>query len=105
MVSAQLVALPHKELLLPLPPILAVCPPPIRSPQGAIPAKFAGAEQGCAGLADAYRAICAELGCHFSNAARVTSSSWVDGVHLDVDQHVELRRALADVVAPMLAAG
>jgi lysophospholipase L1-like esterase len=89
---------------MPIPPILVVCPPPICSPQGVLAAKFAGAEQRCAGLADAYRAVSSDLDCHFFDAASVTSSSRVDGIHLDAVQHLALGRALAGVVAPILAA-
>jgi lysophospholipase L1-like esterase len=89
---------------MPIPPILVVCPPPICSPQGVLASKFAGAEQRCAGLADAYRAVSSDLGCHFFDAASVTSSSRVDGIHLDADQHLALGRALADAVAPILSA-
>ena len=86
-----------------VPPILVICPPPICSPQGILAAKFSGAEQRCAGLADAYRTVSSDLGCHFFDAASVTSSSRVDGIHLDADQHLALGRALAGVVAPILA--
>jgi lysophospholipase L1-like esterase len=92
------------ELGMLVPPILVVCPPPIRSPQGVLAEKFSGAEQRCVGLVDAYRAVCSDLGCHCFDAASVTSSSRVDGIHLDADQHLALGRALANVVAPILAA-
>jgi lysophospholipase L1-like esterase len=88
---------------MPSPPILVICPPPIRSPQGVLAEKFSGAEQRCAGLAEAYRAVSSDLGCHFFDAARVTTSSRVDGIHLDAEQHLALGRALANVVAPLLA--
>jgi lysophospholipase L1-like esterase len=88
---------------MPVPLILVVCPPPIQTPRGPVAAKFAGAEQRCAGLADAYRAVSSDLGCHFFDAASVTSSSRVDGIHLDADQHQALARALADVVNSILA--
>jgi len=87
---------------MPVPPILVICPPPIHSPQGVLAAKFSGAEQRCAGLADAYRAACSDLGCRFFDAASVTPSSRVDGIHLDRDQHLILGAALVDVVAPIL---
>ena len=87
----------------PIPPILVICPPPISSPKGVLAEKFSGAEQRCAGLADAYTVICSDLGCHFFDAASVTSSSRVDGIHLDADQHVALGNAVADVVAALLA--
>jgi lysophospholipase L1-like esterase len=89
---------------MPIPPILVVCPPPICSPQGVLAEKFSGADQRCAALPAAYRAICSDLRCYFFDAATVTSSSRVDGIHLDAEQHLALGRALADVVAPILAA-
>jgi lysophospholipase L1-like esterase len=87
---------------MPVAQILIVCPPPVRSPQGALAAKFSGAEQRCAGLADAYRAVSIDLGCEFFDAASVTPASLVDGIHLDVEQHETLGHALAGVVAPIL---
>jgi lysophospholipase L1-like esterase len=88
---------------MPVPPVLVVCPPPVHSPQGVLAAKFSGAEQRCTGLSYAYRAVSAELGCQFFDAASVTSASRVDGIHLDADQHLRLGRALADVVGPILS--
>jgi lysophospholipase L1-like esterase len=89
---------------MPVPPILVVCPPPIHSPKGVLAAKFSGAEQRCGGLADAYRAVCSDLGCYFFDATSVTPASRVDGIHLDADQHLILGGALVDVVAPILSA-
>jgi lysophospholipase L1-like esterase len=89
---------------MPVAPVLVVCPPPIHSPQGVLAPKFLGAEQRCAGLADAYRAVCSDLGCQFFDASGVTTSSRVDGIHLDRDQHQVLAAALVDVVAPILSA-
>jgi lysophospholipase L1-like esterase len=85
---------------MPVPPILLIAPPLIREPKGPIAPKFKGAETRCAGLAQAYRLVAAELGCHFFDAETVTSSSVVDGVHLDADQHSKLGEAL---VAPVRA--
>jgi lysophospholipase L1-like esterase len=90
---------------MPVPPVLIVCPPPICSPRGALAEKFAGADQRCAGLANAYRAVSASLGCHFFDSSSVTSSSKVDGIHLDRDQHLALGQALADFVLPILTPG
>lgn len=89
---------------MPVPPILVVCPPPISSPRGVLADKFSGAEQRCAGLSDAYRVACAELGCRFFDAASVTPSSRIDGIHLDADQHLALGTALSESVAAILAA-
>lgn len=87
---------------MPIPEILVVAPPPIGTPRGPIAPKFAGGELKCVGLADAYREACAQAGCHFFDAATVTTSSAVDGVHLDAPQHGALGRALAAAVAPLL---
>jgi len=87
---------------MPVAPILVVCPPPIRAPHGTIAPKFAGAEQRCAGLADAYREVCSMLDCHFFDAGSVTESSRVDGIHLDRDQHLALGEALVEPVARII---
>jgi lysophospholipase L1-like esterase len=87
---------------MPVPPVLVICPPQIRSPRGNIAPKFRDAEQRCAGLAEAYMQVASGLGCHFFDAATVTTSSRVDGVHLDRDQHSKLGNALAEVVRLIL---
>lgn len=87
---------------MPVPPVLVLAPPPIRDPRGPIAPKFAGGEAKSAGLAEEYRKVSADLGCHFFDAATVTPSSRVDGVHLDADQHVKLGEAMAAVVGPLL---
>lgn len=87
---------------MPEPPILVVCPPPVATPQGPLAAKFEGAESRSLGLAAAYREMAAALNCPFFDAASVTTSSKVDGIHLDEDQHLALGEALASVVADLL---
>ena len=87
---------------MPVPPVLVVCPPLIRTPRGTIAPKFRDADLRCTGLAYAYRHVASVLGCHFLDAETVTSSSTVDGVHLDRDQHARLGNALAEVVQPIL---
>ena len=77
------------------PKILLVAPPPIQKPKGPIAPKFKGAETKCAGLAEKYEIVSNEMGCFFFNAATVTSSSKIDGVHLDKEQHHLLGAALA----------
>lgn len=88
---------------MPVPQILVVAPPAIQAPKGPMAPKFEGAERKCAGLADAYRKVCAELDCHFFDAGSVTASSAIDGVHLDAGQHLALGNALSKVVTPLLA--
>jgi lysophospholipase L1-like esterase len=85
---------------MPISPILVIAPPPLL-PRGPIAAKFTGAADKAAGLADAYRDIAAELACYFFDAGTVTSSSTVDGIHLDADQHQSLGKALARFVAAL----
>jgi len=87
---------------MPIPPILIVCPPLTRTPKGSMAEKFRGAEQRCIGLAQAYRQIASDLGCSFFDAETATSSSAVDGVHLDADQHLKLGNALYETVATIL---
>jgi len=89
---------------MPVPPILIVCPPQIRSPKGVLAPKFRDAEEKSAGLADAYKQIAATLDCHFFDAERATSTSTIDGVHLDSEQHLKLGNALAEIVQSILAA-
>lgn len=90
------------EPAMPVPPILVAAPPPLRGPRGPIAPKFEGGEGKCVGLGPAYETVCRELGCHFFDSATVTTSSNVDGVHLDAEQHLTLGRALSRVVAQML---
>lgn len=87
---------------MPVPDVMVVAAPPIVEPKGDIAAKFKGAEKKCAGLADAYQKLCQAMGCHFFDAGLVTTSSVVDGVHLDLEQHALLGRALSAYVAEIL---
>ncbi len=87
---------------MPIPEVLVVAAPPITQPKGDIAAKFKDAEKKCIGLAAAYEQVCVENGCQFFDAALVTSSSLVDGVHLDADQHALLGKALTAIVADIL---
>jgi lysophospholipase L1-like esterase len=88
---------------MPVPSILVVAPPPIQDPKGLLAPKFDGAQQKCVGLAAAYREVAVALSCHFFDAGSVTPASRVDGIHLDVDQHQLLGKAMAGVVVPMLS--
>jgi lysophospholipase L1-like esterase len=87
---------------MPVPPILVISPPEIHFPQGPVAAKFQGAKDRCAGLADAYREVSSNLGCYFFDAGSVTPASRVDGIHLDSGQHLILGQALVDVLTPIL---
>jgi hypothetical protein len=87
---------------MPAPQILVVAPPAIRTPKGPIAPKFEGGERKCAGVAFAYRNVCEEVGCHFFDAGGVITSSNVDGVHLDLEQHLVLGKELSRTVKALL---
>lgn len=87
---------------MPVPKILVVAPPPIGTPKGPIAPKFEGSEVKSIGLAKAYKQVCAELDCAFLDAGLVTSSSDIDGVHLDAAQHATLGLAIAEAVEKIL---
>lgn len=87
---------------MPVPPVLVITPPPIRTPCGPLAPKFAGGEDKCVGLAEAYRDVCATLGCALFDARTVIRTSDVDGVHLDADAHLALGDALRPVVRDLL---
>lgn len=84
------------------PDILVVAPPLIQKAKGAISEKFADAEIKARGLNQAIQAIATKHACHFFDAASVTQTSRVDGVHLDLDQHAVLGQALVPVVKGIL---
>jgi lysophospholipase L1-like esterase len=88
---------------MPAPGVLVVAPPPLQSPRGPIAPKFLGAGEKCAGLARAFERVAVEEECGFFDAGAVTTSSTVDGVHLDREQHAVLGHALAGVVADALS--
>jgi lysophospholipase L1-like esterase len=87
---------------MPVPAVLIVAPPPLRTPKGAIAPKFEGAAVKGKDLAIELERVAAELGCPFVDAGKVVSTSTVDGVHLDADQHLVLAHALAQRVASLL---
>ena len=87
---------------MPVAPVLVVAPPLPGVPAGDMAEKFDGAPARSAGLSDAYRAVAAEERCAFFDAAQVISTSRVDGVHLDADQHDRLGRELLHTVAGLL---
>jgi len=90
------------EPSMPVPAVLVVAPPPIRRPKGPIAPKFAGGEKKCRGFAGALAEVARLERCGFFDAATVTTSSRVDGIHLDADQHATLGRAVAAVVTRLL---
>lgn len=81
-----------------IPEILVIAPPPIAEPKGDISAKFLGGDKKCIGLAKNYRSLCESEKCYFFDAASVTTSSKVDGVHFDEDQHAAFGNAMTHYV-------
>jgi lysophospholipase L1-like esterase len=88
---------------MPTPQILVVAPPAIQTPKGPMAPKFEGGEKNCQGLAAAYQEVCEEAGCHFFDAGSIITSSQVDGVHLDAEQHRVLGTELFRIVPSLLA--
>ena len=87
---------------MPIPDILVIAPPEIRTPKGSMAPKFAGADVKCRGLAIEYRKVAEEFGCHFFDAGTVATTSKIDGVHLDEDQHHVLGVAVGEIVSKFL---
>ena len=85
-----------------MPKILIVAPPPIQRPKGPIAVKLKGVEKKT-DLASEIEKVANETGCAFFNAGSVTTTSKIDGVHLDVEQHLILDITMAKNVKPMLA--
>lgn len=88
---------------MPIPKMLLVAPPAPLPASGAMAPKFIGAAEKSAGLAGALEAVAQERHCAFFDAGKVVSSSTIDGVHLDAEQHLVLGRALVEVVTPLLS--
>lgn len=88
---------------MPTPDILVVSPPTTQKAKGSMAKKFAGAETKAEGLAQAIKQVAFDNHCHFFDAGSVVTTSQVDGVHLDEEQHLALGKALAKVVRELLA--
>ena len=89
---------------MPVPPILIVAPPQAGEAKGSMAPKFNLAREKSAGLGEAYRQVAGEMGCAFLDAGLVASTSKLDGIHLDADQHQVLGREIALVVAGLISA-
>lgn len=88
---------------IPVPKILLVAPPMIGRLDKSTAAKFSGAAERSTGLAAAYAAVARQTNCQFFDAGSTVTSSPIDGVHLDADQHNKLGHALANIVAAALS--
>lgn len=90
------------EPVMSTPDILVVAPPKIQKAHGIIAPKFRGAEEKAIDLSEAIRKVATDANCYFFDAASVTETSRVDGVHLDEDQHFVLGKAIAKEVSNIL---
>ena len=88
---------------MPIPKILIVAPPAVQKAKGAIAPKFLDAEDETHKLASAFNEVADETDCEFFDAGSVTTTSRVDGVHLDLDQHLALGQAMAEKVKTILS--
>jgi lysophospholipase L1-like esterase len=96
--SAQLIQAIRRSPIepgMPSPDILLVSPPVITQPKGYIADKFSGAEKRCVGLAEELKKVACSQATHFFDAASITESSHIDGIHLDEPQHSALGKAIA----------
>ena len=87
---------------MPVPKLLLVAPPPIQAPKGPLAPKFVDGDTKCQNLASAYELVSQEMGCCFFDSSKVTSSSSVDGIHLDEQQHRLLGVALANTIIDIM---
>lgn len=94
----QIVRTAPIEPHLPIPQILVVSPPKMQQPKGVLVTKFVGSVPRSIGLAAALKVVTQQQQVHFFDAASVTDSSRVDGIHLDADQHVVLGEAIGHFV-------
>jgi lysophospholipase L1-like esterase len=77
------------------PGVLLVCPPPVAR-LGSLADEFEGATEKSRELARHYAAIADARSCAFVDAGAHITSSDVDGIHLEADQHERLGQALAE---------
>jgi len=81
------------------PRVMLICPPPL----GKITASgelwgFGGAEEESRRLAKYYRIAAEQNGCSFLDAGEHIVSSDIDGIHLELEQHHKLGKAVAGAV-------
>jgi lysophospholipase L1-like esterase len=84
------------------PTIFVVCPPPI-DVVGIFATMFEGADRKSRQLAAPLEELARTCGAGFLDAAAVTRSSPVDGIHLDAEAQIALGRAVAAAASAFLA--
>ena len=93
---------PYDKPGFPVPKVLIVAPPLCRAMADGVPVSGRIVAESEA-IAPAYRALAAEVGTGFFDAAKVAEASPVDGVHLSAEATEAIGRALVGPVGEMLA--
>jgi lysophospholipase L1-like esterase len=83
------------------PLVLLIAPPPLAT-LSEFAEMFEGGTAKSRMLSHHFRLVAAERGCALLDASEVISSSDVDGIHLDLDEHRKLGEAVAKCVQTML---
>jgi len=85
------------------PPVLLIAPPPMHpDPPEFIDEMFTGGYEKSLKLAKHFAWVAESYGCAFLNAGEVISSSPIDAIHLDRDNHEKLGQAVAGLVKNLL---
>jgi hypothetical protein len=64
--------------------------------------EFEGANEKSRKLGPYFKEVAMEYACKFLDASEVVKTSEVDGIHLDVDQHIKLGHSIAEKVLEIL---
>ena len=84
------------------PPVLVCCPPVIEAPAGWLVEKFRDGPEKSAGMAEAFRSLCAQRDVAFFDGANVAALSPIDGIHLTIEDNQKIADAMAPVVGKMI---
>lgn len=87
---------------MPIPEIMVIAPPLIKSVKGLVAGKFAGAEKRGAGINLELKKITKEKSVFFFDSNTVIEANKEDGIHLDADQHLTLGKAIANAVLDII---
>lgn len=79
------------------PQVLLMAPPPVAR-LSEFAEMFEGAEAKSRRLAEHYRRVAQEFGCHFYDTSQVIVSSDLDGIHFELSEHHKLGKAVASQV-------
>jgi lysophospholipase L1-like esterase len=103
-ISAIIAAVCHApvEPGMQVPRIMVIAPPAITDPKGTMAERFEGGVQRSQGLSAEYEKVAFNNRCILFDAGAVVKTSPIDGVHLDVDQHLTLGQALASPIEAAL---